>query len=1048
MTTTDVLRRYAKAVRERRRADPHISEPGLAPVFQTLVNDLLALSPYAGLTVTGEFANKGVGRPDIAITAAGAPPRAFVELKSPTKSSDPTEFKGHDKRQFERFQALANWSLSNFHTFRLYARGDLEGEAGIVPREALAPETGDAKADKLIEKHDSRPFQELFRRLCEGARHAPNPSNARELATYLAHSARLVNAIVADRLEQVTDPKDHLAIVRQEFRDRLYSHPQAGGYRKADFDELFAGAFAQTLAFGLLLVREATGKDVDAHSWRAMPDEHPLMKSTLRVLSQPEIVDVVGIGFEVICDTVNGFSPAVLARTGRRDPILYFYEEFLETFDPQARERYGVFYTPVEVVRFMVGALDRSLRDIGTGGLADRHVNILDPATGTGTFLIAIAERLRDDMTASGVGDGEIALRLRNLAERMFGFELLIGPYAVAHYRLHHALAPPGTSTKLDRVGIYLTDTLARPGTAAPGGALDFVGAGISKEVQEADRIKGKEPVLAIIGNPPYLRLPAAEIESLVGRWMLEMWDDLKAPVRDAGWGNQLNTFPDFYIAFWRWAIWKLFEAENAPKRGVVAFITNRKFLTGKPYAGLRKMLRERFDRIEVVDLRGDHRAGARAGIEDDDGVFNIQVGTAITIATADGSRGDEIAEVHYHDIWSDLVLSRRAKLEWLEARAETGEVSGTVALGRDPLDDMRPVPFMDGALVSLEECFRFKSSGTQTKRDHVVYHPVEEVLRRRIETIVSTGQIGDPRGFNENDAYPLARARDAGFDGQLVKLVAFRPLDRRHHYAGDRWNDRLRPALREVWGEANLCLYAMPSGTRAGPATWCHALLPDYHAFSGRGGYAFPLWDRRQAGDAPNVSTALLEGLEDAYGSPVEPQAIFDAILCLLSASSYTTRFAADLEDVFPHVPFPANEDVLDDAASLGARIREIETFTAAPPARPTPFCRLEDEPSGTLDATWSEDDGGTITLCADDTGRLTHCDPRVWAFSVSGYPVLRRWLQGRAGLPVDLGLVDEVRDICGRILALVDLFDEADHVLEAVLADALDRGALGLDD
>lgn len=168
------------------------------------------------------------------------------------------------------------------------------------------------------------------------------------------------------------------------------------------------------------------------------------MRTALRVLTQAEILDVVGIGFDVLLDTVNSFDPAILAvRRGRPDPILYFYEDFLSVFDPEARDRHGVYFTPVEVVRFMVGALDRVARDdLGLTGLRDPALTILDPATGTGTFLLGVAERVRDG-AASG-GAGRAALELRDLASRLFGLELLVGPYAVAHYRLHHTLRNPG----------------------------------------------------------------------------------------------------------------------------------------------------------------------------------------------------------------------------------------------------------------------------------------------------------------------------------------------------------------------------------------------------------------------------------------------------------------------------------------------------------------------------------------------------------------------------------------------------------------------------
>jgi hypothetical protein len=164
-----------------------------------------------------------------------------------------------------------------------------------------------------------------------------------------------------------------------------------------------------------------------------MPPEHALMRTTLRVLSMEEIVRDVGVGFDVILDTVNSFEPAILEReTGSADPILYFYEDFLQVFDPIARERYGVYYTPVKVVTYMVAALDRALQDnLGTAGLTDEAVTMLDPATGTGTFLLGVFEHVRRSVESS-TGPGAVPGALRALSTRLFGFELLVGPYAVA----------------------------------------------------------------------------------------------------------------------------------------------------------------------------------------------------------------------------------------------------------------------------------------------------------------------------------------------------------------------------------------------------------------------------------------------------------------------------------------------------------------------------------------------------------------------------------------------------------------------------------------
>ena len=277
---------------------------------------------------------------------------------------------------------------------------------------------------------------------------------------------------------------------------------------------------------------------------------------------------------------------------------------------------------------------------------------------------------------------------------------------------------------------------------------------------------------------------------------------------------------------------------------------------------------------------------------------------------------------------------------------------------------------------------------------------------------------------------------------------MAYRPLDRRWLYNNRHFIDRRRPDLQEVWGDHNVCLYALPGGSGAGPAVWCHGLLPDYHAFRGSyGGYAFPLHDQRPRVNAPNLSPGLVEGLSTAYGEPVAAEDVFDAILCLLSASSYTRRFAEDLEDVFPHVPFPARHAVFEDAIRSGREIRVVETFAREPGEdyHQRGFARVVTEPSGPVAAVELTD--SDITLCADGTGRITGIPEAVWSFAVSGYRVLPRWIESRIGLPADLNLVRELRDICSRIAELIDRFAEADIVLEATLRETLPREALGRD-
>ncbi len=1020
---------YAKRIREVRQAQPTNLEQALAPAFQQLLEAVLPLVAANGLTVVPEFATAGIGRPDIALKRAGQPPRAFVELKAPNKPDDPARYKdAHDKRQFERFQSLPVWAVSNFVSLRVYHRGELIDAIEIVPARALDPATSDAKAESAIRR--ACDADHLTAALTPLAMAAPPPArDAEELAANLAHAARLVRGIIEDKLSELrsTNKTDApLQRVRDEFRDVIFAHPESAGYNADHFDKDFAGAFAQTLAFGLLLAREAHNGPVDHHAWEHIPDDTLLLSSILRVLSEREIVREIGVGFEVMIDTVNSFDPVILAlTTGKPDPILHFYENFLEVFDPDARRQFGVYYTPVEVVSYMISAIDRSLRDhLGTSGLADEQVKLLDPATGTGTFLLGVIQHVRRAVEATA-GPGAVDGAMRALAKRIFGFEILVGPYAVAHYRLRHALR---VSRLNEKIGVYLTDALSEPGAASVAGTLGLASENLVAERHEADNVKRRLPILAIVANPPYRRLRAGEVKHLVGDWMDELWDDLKAPVSDAGWGGELNTFQDLSIAFWRWSLWKLFESDEAPGRGVVAFISNGTFITGRPYAGLRKMMRERFDRIEIIDLHGDRRKGVRAGVEVDEPVFDIQVGVAITLAIADGSKAPgALAQVVYTDCWSEGLFAREDKLGWLRDGVETGARPGGVSVARGRLDDMKPTPFANGEWVSLGGCFQFYKSGIKTQNDpHLV-----KVRRPDLQPGVTALVQGKPSWR---------------YDVNKEMRVAYRLLDRRWLYNDRKLVKRYGPELQAVWGASNIGLYAMPSGTGAGPAVWCHGLLPDYHAFSGRGGYAFPLCDHRPGYGPFNIAPALLEGLAMAYGAQVSAQDAFDAILALLSARSYTLRFAQDLEDTFPHVPFPADHELFQNAVAMGRDIRAVQTYDRAPGTAylTSAIARVETAPTGALHVRQREND--EIFLCADGSGRVSGVSEAVWSFSVSGYKVLPRWLDARKGLDPDNGFITELRDLVGRLGELIDLFDRADHVLTMALTATLGREALGL--
>ena len=274
----------------------------------------------------------------------------------------------------------------------------------------------------------------------------------------------------------------------------------------------------------------------------------------------------------------------------------------------------------------------------------------------------------------------------------------------------------------------------------------------------------------------------------------------------------------------------------------------------------------------------------------------------------------------------------------------------------------------------------------------------------------------------------------------------------KRHTYNTREYIDFPKPELQAAWGATNVAMFSPKGGVGLGPAAWAHSLLPDQHAFRGSyGGWVFPL--RNHGGETTGnyLAPGLCPGLSAAYGEPVSPEQVFDATLALLSATTYSTRFGRDVEDDFPHVPFPADVGVFHRASGLGARLRALQGF--ADPAPEYRSARLTGQASGPLldlptpSRAWvGGGDVGAVSLLRDQSLRLDNVSAKAWRFSVSGYQVLYRWLRARNGEQLDRTLQRAILDTVGRIEEIVALCDCADEVLELSVARSLSRASIGL--
>jgi hypothetical protein len=400
-----------------------------------------------------------------------------------------------------------------------------------------------------------------------------SPRSLAHLVSIVAGLCRLLNEEVAAilRLERrgASDIKLFERLV-EDWRRLLY--PDLG-------DAEFANAYAQTVTFALLLAR------VDGISFqglstvaiaRLLRKRHPLMGRALEVLTD-RTAERGGI-IETLSRVIGALDWDPFALSSK-DPYALLYERFLEVYDPRRRKDSGTYYTPAEVVQFMVRFVDQVVQtrlDYPLG-LADENVIVLDPAMGTGTYLAETIKIAAKSITEAE-GEGAVPARLRTMCDRLLGFELQAGPYAVAELRIYSELKKLGTDPP-DHMRLCVTDTLDSPYKEQEIG-LGHLYEEIARSREDASYIKREVPVLVIMGNPPYGGHAMKQ-----GKWVLERSGALKQSLLDDFWvpgsGKLGYNLHDKYVYFWRWAMWKAFEAHPKHPAGVVAFITPSSFIKG-----------------------------------------------------------------------------------------------------------------------------------------------------------------------------------------------------------------------------------------------------------------------------------------------------------------------------------------------------------------------------------------------------------------------------------------------------------------------------------
>lgn len=1026
-------------------------------------NFLKEAAQAMGITAVpkGESQAEKIGRPDYGIAVKGLLV-GYVELKAPGKGADPRYFKGHDKKQWERFQLLPNVIYTDGNQWALYQRGELvdnrislHGDITKSGVRAVNEDDASHVEDMLWKFFSWRPIV---------------PESASQLARQLAPLCRLLRDEVR---EQLGDANSVLSRLAGEWRELLF--PGAS-------DDQFSDEYAQTVTYALLLARSENTGTLDIHAAAAsLRPRYTLLARALEVLTDDQIRKEIPVPLDMLQRVVNEVKPEVLAEK-TADPWLYFYEEFLAVYDPKLRKDMGVYYTPLPVVRAQVHLVDEILREkMGKKyGCADSGVTILDPAVGTGTYLLGIIEhsleKIGKPAKEGGLGPGAVPARASELAANLYGFEIMAGPYAVAELRVAQQLESYKATLPPDAPNIYLTDSLESPHTIPPAPKLFYDD--IAREHEKALRVKDAVPVLVCIGNPPYDRHPASGSRARTGGWVRHgdegdatstpILESFLKPVRDAGKGGQLKNIYNLYVYFWRWALWKVFEHNTPDGPGIVTFISAASYLDGDAFAGMREHLRRVCDDVWIIDLGGENRGPRKS-----ENVFNIQTPVAIAIAVRYGkSSMKKPANVRYARIEG----TREDKYADLEAIGSFADLKWDIC-SSGWSDRLRPAGKGDFfGWPAITDVFPWQHSGVQLKRTWPIA-PSSDVLRERWKILLSSSDRADL--FRESGDRMVGRPYQSVDGSTLLPAIAgleedtpiiepltygYRTLDRQWIIPDGRLMARPRPVLWSTYGNSSLylmSLFSIPLGK--GPAIVSCSYVPDMDYFRGSYGAkaVIPLW-RDQKATRPNITPALLEKLTDSIGEGISPEDLLAYCYATLSQPAYTETFATELEGSVPRVPITEDVTLWRRAKELGRRLVWFHTWGermvpdgmkagALPPGQASCVQGISDDPDRYPEKYFYESKNETLVV---GDGKIAPVSQAVWEYEVSGLHVLGSWLSyrmknpaGKKSSSLDLigpekwtaQMTEELLTLIWILEHTVEINQEQAELLEAIVAGPL---------
>ena len=1016
---------YLQRINRTRTTAAATPELSLFPHLQTFLEEVFVdYFDRDTLTLTQEPKQlEQIGRPDF-IAMDGLLPVGYIEAEAYGRDLD--ALTGHAAAQNARFiENLDNFVLTNFVEFRLYADGTLRATASVEDRTE--------NLETLLERF-----------LNTGHVQITSPET---LARYLARRTRELQTQIATVL---TDENNEIYGMFSAFKELLLSTLTPDD---------FADMYAQTLAYGLFAARCTlpNATHFSRHTATdALPRSNPFLVQLFHHVASPTLETNVTYILDDIVVLLRNV-PIEMLRTAfaagnhLEDPVIHFYETFLAEYDPQRRVDRGVYYTPPQVISYIVRSVDSLLKTAlnRPDGLADDDTLILDPATGTGGFLLSVLDHVRD-YVAETYGTGEWTQSVNGrLVRRIFGFELLVAPYTIAHLKLSLFLQAYGWRAD-ERLGIYLTNTLEQPDEMQP--SIPFAGF-ISNEANAALSVKRDEPILVILGNPPYQRSSANPSRDTDGNlnFIGQLMEDYRSVDGTPMVEQNLQALQGDYVKFVRWAQWRI----DRNGEGVIGYIVNNGFLYGIIFRGMRQSLMNSFNAIYCFNLHGSSRIGEIVPDgETDENVFDIQQGTAILLCVKER---DNVApaKVYYADLWG----SRAEKYATL-SRTDVQTTTWTELTPDSPFYHF--VPRHDQHIEEYEtgweltDIFQASSIGIITARDRLTIHGTPEAVRATVTDFVSLSESEARQQYRlprDRRDWQIRLAQEDLQNHpeveQRIVPINYRPFDIRWtYYTGQSrgFHCMPRPAIMQhlLTGEnLALCTHRIIRSA----ATWQHIFatnkITDGNCVSNRDGptHVFPLYlypkpeelglsTERSLNFESAFLTALSEALELPQTEPfnlpegVSPEEILAYIYAILYSPTYRERYYEFLKYDFPRIPLPADIDQFRALAALGQRLMDWHLLEDVQvPA----VHRFEGDGDGVIEKARYVD--GKVWI--NPTQYFTDVPVEVWEYEIGAYQVCEKWLRDRKGEVLRHEDVRRYRAILVAVAETLGVMGEIDSVL-----------------